>query len=95
MTNTVFYTASRYQVVLAKSPLKEEERDKYGVQNIATNVIEYFVDTLDNAMIAAETLSYILDNSTWRNQVQLNIESIKEVAPKYEERVVKSPLMCN
>lgn len=76
----VFYSSKRYDIIRVDSPTKDECRDKYGIRNKTTGVTEYYIDTLDNAMIAAETLSYILENNTWRNQVEANIEHIKRDA---------------
>jgi len=73
----VFYSSKHYDVVRVNSPLKDEVREKYGILNKKNHMIEYYIDTFDNATIAAETLSYIIDNGTWRNQVEANIEMIK------------------
>lgn len=76
----VFYSSKHYDIIRVDSPIRDEHRDKYGIRNKTTGVTEYYIDTLDNAMIAAETLSYILENNTWRNQVEANIEHIKRDA---------------
>jgi hypothetical protein len=71
-----FYSTKHYDVVAVQSPLVDETREKYGILNTTTNVVEYYIDTFDNAMIAAETLSYIIENQTWKAQVEVNIASI-------------------
>jgi hypothetical protein len=75
-TNHLF-TTPNYDIIAVDSPDKSESRQKYGVINNKTSVIEFYVDTFDNAMIAAETLNYIITNATWKAQVEVNIESIK------------------
>ena len=71
-----FYSTKHYNIIRVNSPIVDEMRDKYGIYNKTTKVVEYYIDTFDNAMIAAETLSYIIENQTWKAQVEVNIASI-------------------
>ena len=70
------YTTKHYDIISTPSPHKDEVRQKYGIYNRKNAMIEYYIDTFDNAMIAAETLSYIIENQTWKAQVDVNIASI-------------------
>jgi hypothetical protein len=73
----VFYETSKYEVKAVPTNLTSENCQRYGVVNKETKVVEYFVETLDNAMIAAETLTYILTSESWKIQVQHNIDGIR------------------
>ena len=78
MSFTIHFENNNYRIMDVACPLNDEDRVQYGVQNKKTKVVEVFVDTMDNALIAAETLDYILDNVTWRAHVEDNIRRINK-----------------
>ena len=73
----VQYETDFYDIVIVDSEREDEVREKYGVRNKNTGMVEVFSETFDNAVIACETLSYIVATEAWQDHITSNIEAIK------------------